>query len=274
LTSQNNLRRKALPNAADFLPIIRDEILLLENERLLSTIDELIEKTSGEKFYLVMLGLFKRGKSSIINALLQNEIVPTGVIPLTAIITIIEYGTENYAEINFLDGKKEKIPIEEVYKFVAEKENPKNIKNVALMKIYFNSEILKSVTIIDTPGVGSSLEHNTETTNEFIEKIDAALFILSVDVPITKAEVEFLKKIKTSVPKIIFVLNKIDLFTAEQLDEAENYNLGVLNEICDRKPLEILRISGRNAIAGVVKGEKTLIEESGINSLNFRACRQ
>jgi len=239
----------------------------LNEQRLHSEIDELSEKITGEKFYLVMLGLFKRGKSSLINALLGDKIVPTGVIPLTAIITLIEFSSEKYAEIFFIDSESIKVGIDEVNRYVAEQENPKNIKKVKFVKIYHNSEILKSITIIDTPGVGSSLEHNTETTNEFIDKIDAALFVLSVDVPITKAEVEFLKKIKGRIPKVIFVMNKIDLFTKEQLADATDYNKGVLNEICDKQPLEFIEISSLNALKGFQQHNKELLEKSNFSSL-------
>ncbi len=246
---------------------IKSVIYSLNNQRIKAEIDELSEKVTSEKFYLVMLGLFKRGKSSLINALLKDEIVPTGVIPLTAIITLIEYSSKKYAKIFYNNSECKIVNIDEISQYVAEKENPKNIKKVSHIIIYHDSEILKSVTIIDTPGVGSSLEHNTETTNQFIDKIDAALFILSVDVPITKAETEFLAGIKMRVPKIIFVLNKIDLFTDEQLDEAEDYNRNVLNEICDKKPIEIIRVSSRNALFGYQQKNQEIIEASKIGSL-------
>ncbi len=239
----------------------------LNNKRLKDEIDEFSEKVTSDNFYLVMLGLFKRGKSSLINALLKDEIVPTGIIPLTAIITLIEYGSKKYAEIFFINSDSKKVNILEVNQYVAEKENPKNIKQVSYVKIYHNSEILKRVTIIDTPGVGSSLEHNTETTNRFIDKIDAAMFILSGDVPITKAESEFLTGIKLRIPKVIFVLNKIDLLTTEQLEEVKNYNISVLNEICDKKPIELIKVSSKNALLGFRQNSSNLIKISKIESL-------
>ncbi len=239
----------------------------LNNKHLKDEIDEFSEKVTSDNFYLVMLGLFKRGKSSLINALLKDEIVPTGIIPLTAIITLIEYGSKKYAEIFFINSDSKKVNILEVNQYVAEKENPKNIKQVSYVKIYHNSEILKRVTIIDTPGVGSSLEHNTETTNRFIDKIDAAMFILSGDVPITKAESEFLTGIKLRIPKVIFVLNKIDLLPTEQLEEVKNYNISVLNEICDKKPIELIKVSSKNALLGFQQNSSNLIKISKIESL-------
>ncbi len=231
--------------------------------RLKSEISELDEKLRGDKFYLVVLGLFKRGKSSFINSMLENNIVPTGVIPLTAIITFIEYGETPSAKIFFDDNRTEDVSIEQVADFVAEEKNPNNEKGVSKVVIYTPNPLLKKIILIDTPGVGSSLEHNTEATLRFVNKIDAALFMLSTDIPITKLEVEFLRDLKTKVPKIIFILNKSDLLHKEKLDELAAYNQKVLNEICD-KEIIIDSVSSLIAETALANGDEKKLLESGI----------
>ncbi len=248
------------------LDVIKNTLNGLLNPALESEIDELSGKISEEKFYLVVLGLFKRGKSSFINSLLGEIVVPSGVVPLTAIITLIEHSDEKYAEIYFKDGKKEKVRIDEVKNFIAEAKNPNNEKNVTKVIIYYPSEILKFVTIIDTPGVGSSLEHNTQTTLEFVNKIDAAVFMLSTDIPITKLEVEFLSKLKEIVPRIIFVLNKTDLLENKSLTELTDYNNQVLNEICENN-FKIIQTSSKLALEGLRGNNPALIEKSNIGKV-------
>ncbi len=248
------------------LDVIKNTLNGLLNPALESEIDELSGKISEEKFYLVVLGLFKRGKSSFINSLLGEIVVPSGVVPLTAIITLIEHSDEKYAEIYFKDGKKEKVRIDEVKDFIAEAKNPNNEKNVTKVIIYYPSEILKFVTIIDTPGVGSSLEHNTQTTLEFVNKIDAAVFMLSTDIPITKLEVEFLSKLKEIVPRIIFVLNKTDLLENESLTELTDYNNQVLSGICENN-FKIIQTSSKLALEGLRENNPALIEKSNIGKV-------
>ena len=248
------------------LDVIKNTLNGLLNPALESEIDELSGKISEEKFYLVVLGLFKRGKSSFINSLLGEIVVPSGVVPLTAIITLIEHSDEKYAEIYFKHGKKEKVRIDEVKDFIAEAKNPNNEKNVTKVIIYYPSEILKFVTIIDTPGVGSSLEHNTQTTLEFVNKIDAAVFMLSTDIPITKLEVEFLSKLKEIVPRIIFVLNKTDLLENESLTELTDYNNQVLSEICENN-FKIIQTSSKLALEGLRGNNPALIEKSNIGKV-------
>ena len=226
-------------------------------------IKELEEKLSGNKFYLVILGLFKRGKSSFVNAILEEQIVPTGVIPLTAIITLIEYGEETSATIYFENGKTEKVKLSEVADFIAEAKNPNNEKNVSKVVIYSPNPILEKITLIDTPGVGSSLAHNTEATLRFVNKIDVALFILSTDIPITQLEVDFLKDLKKSVPKVVFVLNKSDLLPKEKLEELLNYNIKVLNEICD-KDVKISPVSSIVAEEALANNNQNAFDRSGI----------
>ena len=176
-------------------------------------ITELSEKLSANRFYLVIIGLFKRGKSSVINALLGQELAPVAVTPVTSVITFFEYNTSSSAHVFFENGTKTLIELSDVVNYVSEEQNPKNKKNVKFLKIYCNNPILENLIIVDTPGIGSLFEHNTETTMEFLPRIDAALFILSADLPVSKADLEFLLQIKTTIPKVLFVLNKSDLLT-------------------------------------------------------------
>lgn len=231
--------------------------------RLKNDISELDEKVKGDKFYLVVLGLFKRGKSSFINSILESNVVPTGVIPLTAIITFIEYAENPSAKIYFEDNETKEVSVEEVADYVAEEKNPNNEKGVLKVVIYTPNPLLKKIVLIDTPGVGSSLEHNTEATLRFVDKIDAALFILSTDIPVTKLEVEFLRELKTKVPRIIFILNKSDLLQNEKLKELISYNEKVLNEVCDREII-IDSVSSLKAEAALNSGDTEKFSESGI----------
>ncbi len=235
----------------------------LAGKNLSDELNELSDKISAEKFYLVILELFKRGKSSFVNSLLGEPVAPSGVVPLTAIITLIEFGEEKKAEIFFEDGKIQTVEASSVKEYIAEELNPNNVKKVTKVVIYKPSGLLKSLTIIDTPGVGSSLEHNSQTTLQFVNKIDAAVFLLSGDLPISKAEVDFLQNLRAIAPKIFFVLNKIDLLQAEELNELINYNKSVLNNIC-KVDYEFFTVSSKLALEGKIKNNAALVEQSKI----------
>lgn len=245
------------------LIVFHDNFLTTQKDEL----SRLKEKIINEKFYLVVIGLFKRGKSSLVNALLKKEVVPYSVVPLTSIVTLLEYGEENYAKIYFNDNRFEVCNIETIHEYITEPENPLNKKNVNHVIVFLNSDFLKKVTLVDTPGIGSTYENNTETTYSFVERIDAALFILSADLPISKTEVEFLTKLNSTIPKIIFVLNKTDLITLKETERIIAFNKSILKKVFNENDINILPVSAKLAINGILNNEEKLLHESRIEQL-------
>ncbi|MEM3846429.1 MAG: dynamin family protein, partial [Candidatus Parvarchaeota archaeon] len=101
-----------------------------------SELDSIENKIKTKQFNLVVIGQFKRGKSTFINALLGKEILPTSVLPLTSIVTIINYGERQEAIVHFIDGSSKSIPLSEISLYVTEKHNPNNKLNVENVEIY------------------------------------------------------------------------------------------------------------------------------------------
>jgi septin family protein len=173
---------------------------------------EIGEKLGGNRFHLVVLGQFKRGKSTFINSLLGDRVLPTSVVPLTSIVTLLKYGEEEVVEVLFNDGSKTSISRDQLEEYVTERGNPSNEKNVKHVEVAYPSGYLKDgVFIIDTPGVGSTFENNTEMTYNYLPRVDAALFLLAVDPPISQSEIAFLEDVKDYIEKIF--LSRIRLTT-------------------------------------------------------------
>ena len=197
-----------------------DSILTIENISG-GLCEELKDKIENNEFNLVVLGQFKRGKTSLINALLGAEILPTAIIPLTSIATILKYGETVNIKVYFNDGRVMDIEPATLPQYVTEKGNPKNEKEVQEVIIAYPSTYLKDgVRLIDTPGVGSVYEHNTDVAYQYLPKSDAALFLLSVDQPVSKAELDFLKDVKEYSHRIFFLQNKADYVGPEDLNES------------------------------------------------------
>ncbi|MDH5203958.1 MAG: dynamin family protein, partial [Nitrospirota bacterium] len=191
--------------------------------------EELKEKIQDNVFNLVVLGQFKRGKTSLINALLGTEILPTAVVPLTSIATILKYGEALRIKVYFNDGRMTEIRPESLSQYVTEKGNPKNEKNVQEVIITYPSPYLKDgVRLIDTPGVGSIYQHNTDVAYQYLPKSDAALFLLSVDQPVSQAELDFLKDVKEYSYRIFFLQNKADYVGSEDLSESISFSKKII----------------------------------------------
>ena len=81
-------------------------------------------RVAEDRFNLVVLGEFKRGKSSLINALLERPVLPTGVVPLTSVVTTIAAGDHDRLLVSFADGREEARPLAELAEYVTEARNP------------------------------------------------------------------------------------------------------------------------------------------------------
>lgn len=232
-------------------------------------------KLESNIFTLVVVGQFKRGKTTFINALLKADVLPTAIIPLTSVITIVRYGDKVEAIVSFNNGLKKVIPIEEIQYYVTEKFNPKNEKNVEKVEIFYPSSYLKNgVWIVDTPGVASVHEHNTRTTYGYLPQADAAIFLVSVDPPLTQAELLFLKDLKKVVSHIFFVQNKIDVVSPPDREEALNFTKRIIEEKAGFENIKIYPLSAKTK-SGLSDFERSLeqffLEEKGNVLINSSA---
>jgi GTP-binding protein EngB required for normal cell division len=230
---------------------------------------EVLDKLSKEEFYLAILGLFKRGKSTLINALLGQQIVPTGVIPVTSVITRIRYGADLKSKIRFSDGTEKELPVESLKEYVTEEGNPNNSKNVVIADIYVPAAILKGgLILIDTPGVGSTYLSGTTTTFQFLDRVDFAVFVLAVDPPVGQQELDLLGSLASKSSKILFVLNKIDYVNASDVAVSVEYCHKVINQhlkINADSPFTVYPMSAKAALDGRLHGDVGMVERSGIN---------
>jgi len=231
-----------------------------------SQLSAIEDKIQSKQFNLVVIGQFKRGKSTLINALIGKDILPSSVLPLTSIVTIINYG-EQKAVVCFKDGLCKNIELNEISFFVTEKYNPNNKLNVDYVEIFYPADFLKnSVRIIDTPGIGSVYEHNSDVSYQFLPKADASLFVLSPDPPITQSEIEFLKDAQKYIDKFFFLLNKIDNFKPNELKEIIEFNRSIIENLVSKK-VNIIDISAKLALEAKLESNKAKQEQSNIEKL-------
>lgn len=233
------------------------------NEKIAENLKEIREKLIENRFHLVVLGQFKRGKSTFINSIIGEKILPTSVVPLTSIVTMLKYGQEEKIEVIFEEGNRKVISHDELPVYVTERGNPKNTKKVKQVEIAFPSAFLKDgVFIIDTPGVGSTFENNTEMTYNYLPKVDAALFLLAVDPPISQSEIEFLKDVQQYVEKIFFIQNKIDYLDEEERLESMAFSRQVIEEALGRDGIQIHPLSAKLALEAKKANDEKMLEQS------------
>lgn len=254
---------------ADFEPVTIDDIVndaLDCCDRLPETpqyrlhirrIRDLRERLAGGRMHIAVLGQFNRGKSTFINALLSTEIMPVSVLPLTSVPTFIAYGSEAGCTIRFADGREVAAAggdaaavTSQLCDYVTEEGNPRNRLRVSDAKVECDSPLLRHGTVlIDTPGFGSTHVHNTETSLELLASCDAALFLLSADLPITRVEVDFLRRVIGTVPRLFFIYNKTDLLDGAELRHSRDFVRGVLaGDLGLGADIRLFPVSARNGL--------------------------
>jgi ribosome biogenesis GTPase A len=240
------LVRKALLRSIDELSALAEGN---QSEDLRASLAALSDKLKKNRFNLAVLGQTKRGKSSFINALLGARILPTGVLPLTSVITRVTYGASPSAEIIYQTGQVQQIAVDFLYEYITEAGNPANQKQVAAAKVSYPSPLLgMGIDLIDTPGIGSTYRDNTATTEGFLAEVDAGIVVLSVDPPVTAAESDFLRRIRLDVPKLLFVINKTDISTPDEVEAVVTFLENELrNHVGIKKP-EVFPLSARQVM--------------------------
>ncbi len=228
-------------------------------------IRETAAKLTDNRFYLAVLGQFKRGKTTLINSLLGVDVLPVAVVPLTSIITILSYGERPEVTVHFLSGETRAIPMPELEHYVTERHNPENVKGVKHVEVRYPSPCLKDgMLLVDTPGVGSTYQHNTEVTHSFLAQVDAAIFLVSVDPPLTQTEAEFLRRAKEEVHHFFFVLNKIDLMTEAEMQESLAFTRTQIERQAGLSGIELIPMSARMALEAKQASDGQRLGASGL----------
>jgi signal recognition particle receptor subunit beta len=179
----------------------------------------LADRVAAGRFHVAVLGEFKRGKSTVINALVGYPVLPTGVVPCTAVITEVRSGSGS-ATVLHLDGTIEPVAVGQIPDFVTETANPENRRGVERVVVAVPGSLLDSgLVIVDTPGVGSVYEHNTETARQALADADGAILVLGADAPLSRNERELLEVLSARRAPVFVVVNRCDV--VDQSDHAE-----------------------------------------------------
>ena len=232
--------------------------------------EELMVKLAEDRFTLAVLGQFKRGKSSLMNAIIGRELLPTGVLPLTSAITVLKFGPVERLVIQRDDLQfPEVAPLSALADFVTERGNPANCKKVKAAILEMPLAFLRrGLEFVDTPGVGSAIEANTETTYAFLPQCDAVLFVTSVDMPLTRGELQFLRTIRAHVRKIFFIVNKTDLLVDDhERAEVLEFVGRTIRETMKTEQVQILPISSRLGLAAAREHDPDIAARSGLPEL-------
>jgi hypothetical protein len=223
---------------------------------------------------LAVVGQFKRGKSTLLNALLGAPILPSAVVPLTAIPAFIRRGSGFYLKTEMADGQKEHLAATNAADLhalltarVTEEGNPHNSKGFIRVDVSVDAPILgEGIVFIDTPGVGSTFRHNTEAAKAALPECDVGLFVVSPEPPITDVELTYLRELSAVTNNILIILNKIDQVSGKDRARIEKFLKDTVAE-GGLRSAEFLCVSARDALEAKLEGNEVKLAASGLPAL-------
>lgn len=247
---------------------------IITDEEIKTQLNDLVRDVENDFFMVVVLGEFKRGKSTFINSLLGANLLPTDVLPETAVISAIAYNDTPGVETVYQDGTTEKNTLDAAYLNRFSANGPSNeYQNIKYLKINYPADILKNhLILVDTPGVDDLNEQRCDVTYNFIPKANVILFLLDAKSPLKETEMEFIEEhiLPMGLDNIIFLINKYDNVDDE---EDEDYLAKVKNRIQSAfskehsnilKKLRIYPISAKWALKGIINHDKRFLDASGV----------
>jgi len=229
---------------------------------------DLFSRLAEDRFNLVVVGRFSRGKTSLMNAVLGVDRLPTGIRPITSVITTVTYGSTEKVIIHYSGFSiPAEISLAELPQFVTEQGNSGNYRRVSIAEVQLPVELLRrGFHFIDTPGLGSPIIENTRTTERFLPQADAFILVTSYEGPLSDEEVRFLRSASAAAQPVFIVINKQDLADSAERAEALRYMREQLQGLPEGEALGLFSLSAREGLAAKQKGDAERLAASGVGA--------
>jgi GTP-binding protein EngB required for normal cell division len=184
----------------------------------------LASRMEDDNLEVALFGRVSSGKSSLLNALLDTDVLPVGVNPITAVPTKLRYGASLQAAVTYGDGRNEIIPIEQLAALVTEQGNPGNLRNVVRALVEVPSRRLKQgIVLVDTPGLGSLARKGAAETLAYLPVCDLALLLIDAGTTLNEEDIGTLRLLyEAGIPALV-LLSKSDLMAEGDLHRAVAY---------------------------------------------------
>ncbi len=233
---------------------LREHLAQHGEPAVVAEIDQSVDQFRSAQLTIALLGKVKRGKSTLLNALLgrrDDVVAPIDRLPASCAITQFRWSEQEAVQVIYRDGHQEAISFSRIREFVTEESNRDNHKQVDVVHVSGPfTGINRATVLVDTPGAGSIHEHHDALLHAFIPQADVVLFLVTSRMPLDQDELELLARIKTAdIPKVFFVINRIDEAEEQDLQDAIQHNQALLARH-GIAPGVIHRISAKQSFQG------------------------
>jgi GTP-binding protein EngB required for normal cell division len=236
-----------------------DEIRLLgELERIVTahglvefrgTLSILLDRIESAAFEVGVFGRVSSGKSSLLNYVLQTDVLPIGVTPVTAIPTRISHGPVAEAGIEFAEAQPQIISLSELAEFATEQKNPANKKHVTRIFVKLPSDRLaEGATFVDTPGLGSLAVAGAEETIAYLPRCDLGIVLIDASAGLTPDDLIVVQALYQAGASAMILISKADLFSSPDRERMVAYvKANLRSELRIEPSVHAVSVSGADA---------------------------
>ena len=238
-------------------------------------IGDLFIRLAEDRFVLLVAGRFSRGKTSLMNAILGLDRLPTGILPLTSVITSVVYGRPERVQLERESGGlRTDVSMDALPDYITERGNPGNARRIRIAHVALPAEILRrGFHFVDSPGLGSAIRANSRTTESYFPEADAVILVSGFDGPLTEDEVRALRTFAETGRPIFLVLNKQDLVLPAERAEVLAFARERLERIIPSGRLRIFSTSARDGLAASLADDDAALAASGVGALRTELIR-
>jgi small GTP-binding protein len=207
------------------------------------------------------MGTFNTGKSTLLNAMLSQDLLSMNSVPETATVTMLRKGPEGDVFVHLEDTSLQTWPRSKLVALSSENslELAQIQKNISFIEVPLQQPLLDKVTLIDTPGIDSLYEAHTKATEEFSRRSDAVLWVISSLMPLNRQEEKWINQLPKSV-KVMVVINQVDLLDPEEMPLARLVQ-NVRNKLL-REDVFVTAVSSKLALEGMLRSDENVLGSS------------
>ena len=203
----------------------------------------------GAAFEAGVFGRVSSGKSSLLNYILQTDVLPIGVTPVTAIPTRISHGPVAEAGIEFAEAQPQIIALSELPEFATEQKNPGNKKHVTRIFVKLPSvRLAEGVTFVDTPGLGSLAVAGAEETIAYLPRCDLGIVLIDASAGLTQDDLVVVQALYQAGASAMILISKADLFSGADRERMIEYvKKNLRNQLRVEAPVHAVSVFGADA---------------------------
>jgi GTP-binding protein EngB required for normal cell division len=220
-------RLEKLEQTGDEVPLLRKLETIITEHGLVefrSTLSMILERLEDNSFEIAIFGRVSSGKSSLLNTILETDVLPVGVTPITAVPTRLAYAESPAVNVWFANRSPERFEISQLPEFVAEQLNPGNEKHVTRIVVQLASPRLRDgITFVDTPGLGSLATRGAAETLAYLPRCDLGVVLIDAGSTLTTDDLQTIQILYDAGIPAMVLLSKADLLTVQDRSRVIEY---------------------------------------------------